>query len=70
MTLPNCFHHQLIPRREQSLSALSSPILAKLLSEMYIGFHIKYLPVLKKSKIYLQILVKIPNMKFHKNQLV
>jgi len=37
---------------------------------MYIGFHIKYLPILKKSKIYLQILVKIPNIKFHKNQLV
>jgi len=37
---------------------------------MYIGFHIKYLPILKKSRICLQILVKIPNIKFHKNQLV
>jgi hypothetical protein len=37
---------------------------------MYIGFHIKYLPILKKSRICLQILVKIPDIKFHKNQLV
>jgi hypothetical protein len=29
-----------------------------------------YLPVLKESRICLQILMKITNMKFHKNQLV